>query len=569
MNLHRSWRGRLSLVGMFLWLIAPPAPAAELLVRLKDGLSAAQAADVARGVPALSREVSPVVPNWYRLTTRGAASRAKVAAIATSLRQDRRVQLVLEPQREQLTRVPNDTLFASEQWWLGAAAVGSAGVPGMPAAWDRSTGSPVSGLPPVVAVLDSGYTNHPELDSHWLGSGHDFVSSVDYGNDGNGRDNDARDPGDQLSAAEAAANPALWDGCEVRERSSWHGTLMAGQIGATSNNAAGVAGLHWDARILPVRVAGKCGAAVGDVIDGLRWAAGLAVAGAPVNPTPARVIVLGVAGFEPCDVASADTNVRAAAQLYVAALAEVRNAGAIVVAAAGNQRSAVGRPASCPGAFAVTALNRQGFKAIYANYGSEVALATVGGDAANGRDCDAQLADTGIASTSNLGTGASGGYGYAAGSGTSFAAPVVAGVAALMWSVNPALGVAEVEAGLRATAKPHVQVPILQACDAASGNRSGRCQCDTSICGSGILDAEQALAFAASPSGWSAPTHSAPVLDTPEIRQCARSLGLPVPADSAPPPAPAGGSGGGGALGIEWLAALLLATCLLYDRRKG
>jgi serine protease len=175
-----------------------------------------------------------------------------------------------------------------------------------------------------------------------------------------------------------------------------------------------------------------------------------------------------------------------------------------------------------------------------------------------------------MASTSNLGTGAAGGYGYAAGSGTSFAAPVVAGVAALMWSVNPALGVAEIETGLRATSRPHVQVPILQACNAASGNKAGRCQCDTSICGAGILDADQALAFAASPSGWVAPTRAAVSLDTPEIRQCARSLGLPVPADPAPPPAPGAGSGGGGggAVGIEWLAALLLATCLLCVRRK-
>lgn len=568
MNLHRSWRDCVSLAVASLCLLALPAPAAELLVKLREGGTTAQAVAVARAAPGLSPDVRSVAPGWYRLATHGLASTAATARIATSMRLDRRVQLVLEPRRESLTLVPNDTLYASEQWWLGTAQSGSSGVPGMPAAWDRLIGAPTSGLPPVVAVLDSGYANHPELDSRWLGTGHDFVSSVDYGNDGDGRDNDARDPGDRLAAAEAAANPALWDGCEVRERSSWHGTLMAGQIGAVSNNGAGVAGLHWNARILPVRVAGKCGAAVGDVIDGLRWAAGLAVAGAPANPTPARVIVLGVAGFEPCDAGSADTNVRAAAQLYIDALAEVRGAGAIVVAAAGNQRSAVGRPASCPGAFAVTALNRQGFKAIYANYGSQVALATVGGDAANGRDCDAQLADSGLASTSNLGTGAAGGFGYAAGSGTSFAAPVVAGVAALMWSVNPALGVADVEAGLRTTARPHVQVPILQACDAASGNKAGRCQCDTSICGAGILDAEQALAFALSPSGWLAPTRSAPVLDSPEIRQCARSLGLPVPADPPPLPAPDAGGGGGGALGAEWLAALLLATSLLSIRRK-
>lgn len=551
------------LLGCGAWLAAAcvsaaPRPAPELVVQLHPG--ALPASTAAAPVLAGAR---PVLGRWWRLELAPGLEPAAVARLADTLRRDTRVRHVLERRREALTRAPNDTLYGSEQWWLGSVAEGSAGVPGLPAAWDRSTGEPVSSAqtPPVVAVLDSGYTSHPELNPMWLGTGHDFVSDARAANDGNGRDADALDPGDRLSAAERDADLVQWDGCEVREASSWHGTLMAGQIAALSNNGRGVAGVHWamQGRLLPVRVAGKCGAAVADVVDGLLWAAGLDVAGVPRNPNPARVIVLGVAGFEPCDTAHPDANVAAAAQLYIDALAAVRVQGALVVAAAGNQRGMVGRPASCPGAFAVTALNRQGFKALYANYGPQVALATVGGDGPAGRDCDAQLADSGLASTANEGSGAAGQPGYAAGSGTSFAAPVVGGVAALMWTVNPTLTVDQVEGGLRGSARPHVEVPLLQTCS-GSGN-FGRCQCTEAICGAGILDADQALAFAGDPFNYQAPARSAPKLDTAAIRSCAQSLGLPVPADPpASQPTGGGNSSGGGALGIGWLLALLLAV---------
>jgi len=516
----------------------------------------------------------PLGNHWYLLSTVRTLPAVRSAALAAGLRAAPHVQHVLPNLREALTAVPNDTLYASEQWWLARASATEAAVPGMPPAWDRSTGHPVSGAAPVVAVLDSGYTPHPELDPHWVLPGYDFVSQAAYANDGNGQDNDALDPGDRLSAAEAASDPALWDGCEVRERSSWHGTMMAGQIGATTNNAAGVSAINWNGRILPVRVAGKCGAAVSDLVDGMRWAAGLDVSGVARNLQPARIIVIGVAGFEPCDVNHPNPAVAAAARLYTDTLAEVRAQGALVVAAAGNQRGIVGRPASCAGAFAVTALNRQGFKANYANYGAQVAIATVGGDAARGATCDAQLADTGLATTGNEGTGAIGAFGYAAGSGTSFAAPLVAGVASLMLAANPALTVEQIEAGLKAAARPHVKVPILQTCNAA-GN-FGRCQCDSSSCGAGILDAEQALVFAAAPTSYTAPARAAlPELDTAPIRQCAVVLGLPVPtpAASAPAPAPAASaatsSGGGGAIdpsGVFLMLLLLSALALALVR---
>ena len=572
----RNFRRALMLLTTSLGLLTGTSMAASqgFIVKLDATPdSAVQARKLAGGNALLKAQARPLGNHWYLLSTTRTLPASLASALAAQLRNAQHVQHAFPNTREPLTAVPNDTLYAAEQWWLAKASATEAAVPGLPPAWDRSTGHPVSGAAPIVAVLDSGYTPHPELDPHWVLPGHDFVSLPAYANDGNGADNDALDPGDRLTAAEAATDPSLWDGCEVRERSSWHGTMMAGQLGATSNNSAGVAGINWNGRILPVRVAGKCGAAVADVVDGLRWAAGLDVSGVARNLQPARIIVIGVAGFEPCDVSHPNPAVAAAARLYTETLAEVRAQGTLVVAAAGNQRSIVGRPASCAGAFAVTALNRQGFKANYANYGAQVALATVGGDAARGATCDTQLADSGLVTTANEGSGPIGAFGYAAGSGTSFAAPLVAGVASLMWTSNPELTVTQIEAGLRASARPHVKVPILQACNSA-GN-FGRCQCSTWTCGAGILDAEQALVYAVAPATYTAPSLVLPELDSAAIRQCAVALGLPLPqpAPTSPKSMPltAASSGGGGAVDPSGIFLVLLALSVLvlaHQRRQ-
>ncbi|MEY4562385.1 MAG: hypothetical protein RLZZ618_1662 [Pseudomonadota bacterium] len=482
--------------------------------------------------------------------------------------------VALRADREARAAVPSDTLYATRQWWLGTYdAVTSAGLPDLPRAWDRSTGFPSAGMGPVVAVLDSGITSHPDLDARLVLPGYDFVSDIAYANDSDGRDNDPTDPGDRLTAAERDANRALWDGCAVSARSSWHGTMIAGQIGAVSNNAAGVAGINWNGRILPVRVAGKCGASVADMVDGMRWAGGLPVAGVPANAHPARIIVIGFAGYQPCDLNHPDAQVAAAARLYVDTIAALRAQGVLVIAAAGNQRGPVGRPASCDGVFAVTALNRQGFKTVYANYGTQVALATVGGDVDRGGSCDGLVADTGIVSTSNAGS-ASPEYGvdkvsYGAGDGTSFAAPIVAGVASLMLSSNPALTLVELEAGLRRSARPHVLAPALGECNAAVN--PSRCQCSTSTCGAGVLDASEALVYAANPSNYVAPPRNAVLLETSALRQCSIAMGLPQPpappASSASSPTLSSSDSGGGALGASWLIGLGLGTLALLRSR--
>ena len=137
----------------------------------------------------------------------------------------------------------------------------------------------------------------------------------------------------------------------------------------------------------------------------------------------------------------------------------------MVVAAAGNGQGAVTRPANCRGVVAVAALNRDGFKAHYSNFGPEVTLATVGGDDVGG-PMGTLIADGGLLTLYNSGVTAAGEHIYARSFGTSFATPIVAGTAALMLSANPGLTVDQVIAGLAASARPHVRSPWLASCSA-------------------------------------------------------------------------------------------------------
>src|SRR5207253_11028783 len=157
-----------------------------------------------------------------------------------------------------------------------------------PTAWDLQVGSP--GI--TVAVVDTGITSHPELAGRVL-PGFDFITDAGEANDGTGRDNDASDPGDATGDGECA--PGF-----PGQPSSWHGTFVSGLIAANTNNGAGIAGIDWNAKILPVRVLGKCGGTFDDIAAGILWAAGLPVFGAPPNAHPAKVINMSLGGFTAC-----------------------------------------------------------------------------------------------------------------------------------------------------------------------------------------------------------------------------------------------------------------------------
>jgi serine protease len=306
----------------------------------------------------------------YRFDKAMPAAEARAAAARLALDPD--VEYAVPDQvMHALQTTPNDTEYAGKQWTLQAppAVVGGAN---LPLAWQRTTGSNTV----VVAVIDNGIRpGHPDLAGRLL-AGYDFISSDAYAAlnypanwnaaDGNGRDADPTDPGDFLDDALLAQLPPN-HGLQVRP-SSWHGTHVAGAIGAASNNAVGISGVDWSARILPVRVLGRNGGASSDIIDGIAWAAGLAVPGVPANANPARIINISLGGSGVCSAAYQDVVNR------------VRAVGAIVVAPAGNDGAlVVSQPANCEGVIAVTAHSRDGDNASYSSVGTQVAISAPGG----------------------------------------------------------------------------------------------------------------------------------------------------------------------------------------------
>jgi serine protease len=538
------------------------------LVREVPALAQAPRRDPVGARAQVLRFARPLTPDQAARVAERLAAQPDVAWVEPNVR-ERRQAIASGP--------PSDQYFPGTdgQWWLQPVQGSNTstidtrlrGVPGFLTAWTYgTTGAPTA----VIAVLDTGTTLHPELTGRFL-PGYDFVSDWDpvtqrgYANDGDGRDADASDPGDWVDAADRSADPVRYGDCEV-EVSSWHGTVIAGMLAGVTNNGAGGAAMNWDGRVLPVRVAGKCGADVADIVDGMRWAAGLSAcktsdgAGgcaefAPTNPNPARIVNISFGGSAACGTA------------YQQAIDDLRAApggGAVVVAAAGNGWGAPSRPANCQRVIGVGALNRDGFKTNYSNFGAALAIATIGGDDDDGA-WGSLLADSGILTIGNGGLTSPencllpGKNCYYYHFGTSFSAPVVAGAVSLMLSLNPALTADQIVAGLARSARSHVTstVPGFDVCGDAN---PGRCLCTTSTCGAGILDVDQALRFAANPGGY-VNTLRAEMIDTAELREAVR-LGPDRPANPAPPSSN-GSSGGGGAMSAGWLLALALAAWAL------
>lgn len=387
--------------------------------------------------------------------------------------------------RVQLAQVPNDTNFAL-QWHLGSRT-GAAAALNMSSTWEITTGTASI----TVAVLDTGVLrNHPDLLA--MGSrllaGYDFVEDLTFSNDGNGRDADASDPGDWVTLAESRTTLFSQVGCKVAD-SSWHGTFIVGQIAAATNNSAGVAGLNWNVNVLPVRVSGKCGADLSDILDGMRWAAGLPVDGAPLNANPAKVINLSFGGDQACTSS------------YQSVIDELAARGTLLVVAAGNgtgsQSRQLKRPADCRGVMAVGAVQRDGLKTAYSFVGANMALMATGGHG--------NSTSTLLLSTDNAGLTAPAAHTYDYKAGTSFSAPLAAGVASLMLAINPNLTPDALIARMKSAASPHVNVAGFPSC---TSNDTVACNCTTSVCGAGLLDPLAAVQQSVNPAAVIAPIGS-------------------------------------------------------------
>lgn len=438
-------------------------------------------------------------------TARGLSSQQ----LAERLSQQAGVEYAVPDRRRRLMATPNDPLYAqggtdgpvAGQWYLRPPTSVERSAIDAAAAWDVTQGR----ADMVVAVLDTGVRfEHPDLLRASAGGklldGYDFIADVGTANDGSARDADASDPGDWTAADECGSG-------EKAKSSSWHGTEVAGIVGALTHNATGMAGTGWNVLVLPVRVLGKCGGFDSDILAGMRWAAGIAVPGVPDNPSPARVINLSLGGSGACSAAYRD------------AVNEITARGTVIVASAGNSAGhAVAEPANCPGVIGVAGLRHIGTKVGFSSIGPELSIAAPGGNCVT--TSGACLYP--LLTTTNSGAQGPAASGYTNGSnisvGTSYSAPLVSGVSALVASANTVLTPVQIRRVLRSTARAFITSGAggsVAACTAPTDTDQLECYCTTSTCGAGMLDAGAAVQAAANGRAFIDVSPAAPVAGQP------------------------------------------------------
>ncbi|WP_308315544.1 S8 family serine peptidase [Streptomyces sp. ISL-100] len=432
----------------------PAAPVEKVIVTYKSKAAEAGSNTAAKKDAAAKGEETGESLSFERRLAGGAAlvdlggeaSKKDLTEVMDAFRADSSVASVEADIRAYAMAVtPNDTDY-SKQWDL-FEATGGMNVPG---AWDKTTGSGVT-----VAVIDTGYAAHSDLVGNVV-SGYDFISSSADARDGNGRDSDAKDEGDWNAT----------DGeCGTGSRasnSSWHGTHVAGTIGATTHNTKGIAGIAYSSKIQPVRVLGKCGGSSADIADAITWASGGTVPGVAANATPAKVINLSLGGAS-----------STCPSVYQSAINGAVSRGTTVVVAAGNSNANASgfTPANCSGVINVASTSREGNRSFYSNYGTIIDVSAPGGETRRATDTPGTVTtpENGILSTLNSGTTTQSTENYKPYQGTSMAAPHIAGLAALLKSAKSTLTPAEIESAIKANARP---LP-------------GTC---TGGCGSGIAD---------------------------------------------------------------------------------
>jgi serine protease len=441
---------------------------------------------------------------------------------------------------------PNDPRFVAGsdangqwqgQWYLSDPSATAPAAIGATSAWGTATGATY-----IIAVIDTGVDfTHPDLGLYANGGkllpGRDFIcndsgancsaatagSTYLVANDGDGWDSDATDPGDWIDATDLARTDNFFKGCgegtnhDQPVDSTWHGTRVAGIAAALTNNGIGVAGVAPDAYILPVRVIGKCSGYVSDIVAGMYWAAGMTnstISGVPSNPYPAQVLNLSIGSRAACTQTEQD------------AVTAIAQDGHVVVVAAGNDGGPVAAPASCQGTLSVAGIRHVGTKVGYSDVSSTAAAIAIAAPAGNCVNLNNQHPWTlpclySIETTSNDGKTTPGNpfYTYALMApgypgnllnegtvGTSFAAPIVSGVAAMMVEANPNLTVKQLIARLQAaaTAFPvpaaapdggtcHVAALTKDSKDNYTDIQDKECTCTTATCGAGMLNAAAAL----------------------------------------------------------------------------
>jgi len=273
---------------------------------------------------------------------------------------------------------------------------------GAEAAWGITTGS----ADVTIAFLDTGITlDHPDLEARlWVNEGEIPDNGVD--DDGNGQADDVH--GWHFYTAVQAGQIVRRENNNVTDDNG-HGTHVAGIAAAESNNGIGIAGLSWEARIMPVKVLDEYAEGwYADIIAGILYAA----------DNGADIINMSLGGEDD-------------SQAFRDAVTYAHDRGAVLVAAAGNDGGAVLYPAAYGEVLAVGAVDQNDRRADFSNHGPELDVVAPGVD---------------VLSTWPWRGG------YFRSSGTSMAAAHVSGVAALMLSAGSNPSDIEISEAVRATA---------------------------------------------------------------------------------------------------------------------
>jgi serine protease len=295
--------------------------------------------------------------------------------------------------------VPNDANY-SKQWHYPMI--------NLPQAWDVTKGS----SDVIVAVIDTGIlSGHPDLIGQLSPDGYDFISLESVSQDGtNGIDDDPEDVGD-----------------ETQGGSSFHGTHVAGTIAAATDNTIGVAGIAFQSKIMALRALGVGGGLGSDILQAMLYAAGL---DNDSNTTPAQK----------ADIINMSLGGGSFSQAEQDVVDLVRAENVIIIAAAGNEDTSVpSYPAAYDGVVSVSAVGPEKQLAPYSNFGTSIDIAAPGGDLA--KDINNDSIGDGVLSTSGDDSSQNDEienvYSYY--QGTSMACPHVAGVVALMKSLDPTM----------------------------------------------------------------------------------------------------------------------------------
>jgi serine protease len=491
---------------------------------VQAGTSDADAAGLAlrTGLPmARSRQITPSMHVLYLQKT---VYGADVHAMLKKLRADPAVQFADLDQRRYPHAMPDDPLFvptagASGQWYmqtpsstiimLGGVSTQDLSATDAISAWAISTGSTGT----VIADVDTGVRfDHPDLKRAGAGAGfggrllpgYDFVGedlnpttgaalgTFLIANDGDGWDPDPSDPGDWINSTDQQ-NKVLFPSanCTISD-SSWHGTRVMGVLGALTNNGVGIAGMTWNPYLLPVRALGKCGGYDSDIIAGMQWAAGLTVMDSsgnnvPDNPYPADIINLSLGGTGSCPSA------------YSSVISNLTTMGVLVVASAGNENGPVDAPGNCAGVLAVVGLRNVGTKVGYSSFGAEAGVAAPAGNCVTTSGPCYRSIDT----TANTGLTVPGTNTYTDQTnpnlGTSFSAPIVSGIAALMRAVNANLTPPQLIARIKASTTAFPPNTSGLAVCPATDPTSQECSCVPGQCGAGMVNALGAVTAALKP----------------------------------------------------------------------